>query len=279
MNYVAEIDHPMIDRRGRIDRRQKPVPRFATELEQAIELGTVEVLFQPQFLCADGSLAGAEALLRWYHPDAGELSGDRVFELAKEAGLAGPLTRYLCQAAMSAATKFPEAVRLSLNATPDDLADESYPGVIRESLSRSGFPASRLTLEITEQALVDRLDVTATVLRQMVNDGISIALDDFGAGFCNFRYLKVLPLAALKLDRSMVEGIATDRQDLAVFRAIMAMAHALDLRVIAEGVETEAQRKAVCREGCDRWQGFLGAKPLSASEFAALQSFFLPGKN
>lgn len=270
MNYVAEIAPPMIDRRGRSDRRQKPVPRFATELERAIEQDAIEILFQPQFLCTDGTVAGAEALVRWHHPEAGELAGDRVFALAKEAGLAAQLTRYLCKAAMTAAAEFPEAIRLSLNATADDLADQSYPGVIRESLVSSGFPASRLTLEITEQALVDQLDLTASLLRQMVNEGISIALDDFGAGFCNFRYLKVLPLAALKLDRSMIEGIATDRQDLAVFRAILAMARALDLRVIAEGVETEAQRQAVCREGCDRWQGFLGARPLTASEFSVL---------
>lgn len=270
MNHVAEIAHPMIDRRGRSDRRRKAAPRFAAALERAIDQGAIEVLFQPQFLCDDGSLAGAEALVRWHHPEAGELSGDRVFALAREAGLAGPLTRYLCHAAMTAAVAFPEPVRLSLNATADDMADEPYFEVIRECLLCSGFPASRLTLEITEQALVDRLDMTAGLLRQLVNEGISIALDDFGAGFCNFRYLKVLPLAALKLDRSMVEGIATDRQDLAVFRAIMAMAKALDLRVIAEGVETEAQRRAVCREGCDRWQGFLGARPLTASEFAAL---------
>ncbi len=268
MNDVAQIERPMTERRTRTDRRRSAAPEEAAELAHAINADAIQVLFQPQFLCESGVLAGAEALVRWDHREQGVLAGDRVFTLAREAGMADRLTRYVCAVAMKEAAQWPESWRLSLNATAEDLADGSYPDIIRESLRISGLPASRLTLEITEQALVDGLDTTAEMLRLLANEGIAIALDDFGAGFCNFRYLKVLPLAALKLDRSMVEGIATDRQDLAVFRAIMAMAQALDLLVIAEGVETEAQRLAVCREGCDRWQGFLGARPMAAEQLA-----------
>ena len=133
-----------------------------------------------------------------------------------------------------------------------------------------GFAPERLTLEITEQALVSELNRSAARLRHLADLGIRIALDDFGAGFCNFRYLKVLPLHSLKLDRTMIEGITDDARDLAVFRGIVAMARALDLKVVAEGIETEAQRDAVAREGCDAWQGFLGARPLEAAEFAEL---------
>jgi EAL domain-containing protein (putative c-di-GMP-specific phosphodiesterase class I) len=99
-----------------------------------------------------------------------------------------------------------------------------------------------------------------------------VALDDFGAGFCNFSYLKKLPLNALKLDRSMVEGIGDDLRDLAVLRGIVGMAQALDLEVIAEGVETEAQREAIVREGCSAWQGFLGAEPMTPARFAELST-------
>ncbi|QYU68699.1 EAL domain-containing protein [Leptolyngbya sp. 15MV] len=228
------------------------------------------MLFQPQFLCADNRIAGAEALVRWMHPVQGALAGDRVFAMAHEGGLAHRLAGYVCQQAMAQAAQWPGELRLALNATADDLADPAYPDLLHESLMRSGFPAARLTLEITEQALVDCLDSAARMLGALTDKGIAIALDDFGAGFCNFQYLKALPLAALKLDRSMVEGIATDRRDLAVFRAIMAMAKALDLKVIAEGIETDGQRVAVTREGCDRWQGFLGAAPMTAAEFGAL---------
>jgi EAL domain-containing protein (putative c-di-GMP-specific phosphodiesterase class I) len=270
MINVAKLPQPMTERRTRTDRRRQGGPEQAAELAAAIEGGAIEVLFQPQFLCDGGRLAGAEALVRWVHPVQGPLSGDRVFALAHESGLAHRLAEHVCHRAMTEAARWPADLRLSLNATADDLADPAYPQLLQDALARSRFAASRLTLEITEQALVDCLDSAARILGTLTDQGIAVALDDFGAGFCNFRYLKVLPLASLKLDRSMVEGIATDRRDLAVFRAIMAMARALDLRVIAEGIETSAQRDAVTQEGCDRWQGFLGAPPMTAEEFAAL---------
>lgn len=270
MSDTTGLQSEMIDRRTRTDRRLQAAPGEVAELAEAIAAGQIEVLFQPQFLCGDGQLAGAEALVRWDHPRHGMLAGDRVFVLAEEAGLADQLARSVCLAAMAAAAMWPEHLRLAINATARDLADPGYPAMLMECLAETYLPPARLTLEITEQALVDGLEQAAQVLARLTDRGIAIALDDFGAGFCNFRYLKVLPLAALKLDRSMVEGIATDRRDLAVLRAIMAMSRALDLRVIAEGIETESQRAAVCREGCDLWQGFLGAAPMSAALFADL---------
>jgi len=272
MINVAKLASPMNERRTRTrpDRRRPGSPEQVAELAAAIESGAIEVLFQPQFLCGDDRIAGAEALLRWVHPEQGALAGDRVFAMAHESGLAHRLTGHVCHQAMKQAAQWPGELRLALNATADDLADPAYPDLLNQALLRSGLAASRLTLEITEQALVDCLDSAARMLGALTDQGIAIALDDFGAGFCNFQYLKALPLAALKLDRSMVEGIATDRRDLAVFRAIMAMARALDLKVIAEGIETDGQRAAVAREGCDRWQGFLGAPPMAGAEFAAL---------
>ena len=261
---------PGRERRRRHDRRGKPAPGQALVLEQAIESSAIEVLFQPLFQCGAEAPAGAEALVRWHHPRQGLLAGDRVFALARDVGLADRLARYVCRSAMTVATGWPDHLRLSLNATAGDLADPGYPALILECLAQTGFPARRLTLEITEQALVEGIEGAVRMLGGLTDRGIAIALDDFGAGFCNFGYLKALPLAALKLDRTMVVGITTDRRDLAVFRAIMAMARALDLRVIAEGIETRAQQQAVCREGCDLWQGFLGAPPLPSAEFAAL---------
>ena len=137
-------------------------------------------------------------------------------------------------------------------------------------MAENGIAPERLTLEITEQAIVAQLDASAKRLKQLARHGIRIALDDFGAGFCNFGYLKRLPLDGLKLDRSMVEGIADDERDVAVLRGIMAMAWALGLWVVAEGVETEEQRQAIAREGCEKWQGFLGGAPMTAAEFARL---------
>ena len=136
----------------------------------------------------------------------------------------------------------------------------------------SGFRPRRLTLEVTEQTLIDDVSLSAKTMAEFGAQGIRIALDDFGAGFCNFRYLKILPLHYLNLDRSMIEGVTSDKRDVAVLRAIVAMARALDLKVIAEGIEDEEQRLVAAREGCTYFQGFLRAQPMSAAMFMELAS-------
>ena len=139
---------------------------------------------------------------------------------------------------------------------------------------RSGSEFLFLSLQDSSAQVVAKLlaDVerNAVCLRQLADLGIRIALDDFGAGFCNFRYLKHLPLHSIKLDRSMIEGITDDERDHAVLRGILAMANALDLGVTAEGIETEGQRAIVVQEGCTTWQGFLGSQPVLAEAFAEL---------
>ena len=161
-------------------------------------------------------------------------------------------------------------LRLSLNVTPNDLLAENFAAEFAALVRESGFAPWRLTLEVTEQVLLADVSHAARALGELAGQGMRIALDDFGAGFCNFRYLKLLPLHYLKLDRSMIDGVAGDARDLAVLRAIVAMAGALDLKVIAEGVETEGQRVLAAGEGCAFYQGFLRAQPMSAAEFGAL---------
>lgn len=261
---------PMTERRNKNDRRGADQHPLAGPLAEAIKQGAIEIVYQPQFSCGDNCVVGAEALVRWYSPEHVEVAGDIVFAIAEGAGLTSDLSRHVHEAAMLAAKDWPEHLRLSINVTAADIAATDFVQSISDALANTGFAADRLTLEITEQALVKDLDWSAERLQKLVDQGAQIALDDFGAGFCNFHYLKVLPLHWLKLDRSMVTGISHDPRDLAVLRGIVAMAHALDLSVIAEGVETDAQRDAVTSEGCAKWQGFLGSKPLSGSEFAAL---------
>jgi EAL domain-containing protein (putative c-di-GMP-specific phosphodiesterase class I) len=256
------------DRRGRNDRRNGG--RRLAELIAAIEQDQVEILFQPQFASADGRLVGAEALSRWHHPRLGRIGAEALFDMAERAGHAALLTRHIAGRALAVAAEWPAPLRLSLNVTASDLADEDFAEAILEALAATGFAPGRLTLEITEQALVAELDRSAEQLETLAAMGIAIALDDFGAGFCNFRYLKRLPLDYLKLDRSMIEGIVECERDLAVLRGILAMARALGLKVVAEGIENEAQREAVVREGCEKWQGFLGGMPMSAEAFLGL---------
>ena len=258
-----------IDRRARQDRRNLEPHPITEDLADALIANEIELLFQPQWR-ADGSLSGAEVLVRWEHPDHGSLAGDALVAIAQSGGIARRLSRHIARGAFKAALDWPEDLHLSLNVTAMDLFDRTFAEGLIEMIADYDFPPERLTLEITEQALVADLDRSATRLDTLAQQGIRIALDDFGAGFCNFRYLKVLPLHALKLDRAMIEGIAGDSRDLAVLRGIIAMARALEIDVLAEGVETEAQRDVVIDEGCAYWQGYLGGKPVNAEVFAEL---------
>ena len=262
---MAKIGHDQ-NRRTSKDRRAVPAWNEASGLSRALESDEIEVLFQPQF-AADGALAGAEALARWNRPDQVVIGGAALFEMADSAGLVAHLSRHVARTALAAAAGWPAGLRLSLNVTAADIAEASFVRAVASAVAKAGFPAERLTLEITEQVLVADLERSGERLRQLVGLGIRIALDDFGAGFCNFGYLKRLPLHYLKLDRSMVEGIDESARDLAVLRGILSMASALGLEVIAEGIEREGQREVVVREGCAAWQGFLGARPMTAASF------------
>jgi predicted signal transduction protein with EAL and GGDEF domain len=240
------------------------------DLLAALDRGQIEVVFQPQFALADDRLVGAEALARWQHPELGQIGAGPLFAIAERADHVAPLSRTVASQALVKAADWPEHLRLSLNVTPADLAAASFATEFAALVESSGCRPERLTLEITEQVLLADLERAARALGELSKRGMRIALDDFGAGFCNFRYLKVLPLDYLKLDRAMIEGLTEDPRDLAVFRAIAALARALDLEVIAEGVENEAQRALAAAEGAALYQGFLRAAPMSADEFARL---------
>ncbi len=260
------------DRRRLPDRRGARNDARAEELLTALDRREIEILFQPQFACDDGRVTGAEALVRWRRPDLGSLGAEALFALAARSRHRTALSRYIVRTALAAAAAWPAGLRLSLNVTAADLATAGFPDMIAAALAETGFEPERLTLEITEQTLVAELDRSAERLRLLADLGVHVALDDFGAGFCNFGYLKRLPLHSLKLDRSMIQDIEADPRDLAVLRAIVSLAHALGLKVIAEGVETEAQRATIAQEGCVDWQGFLGGEPMSAAAFAELAS-------
>lgn len=243
---------------------------LANELELALRLGQIEIRFQPQFACDSGRLVGAEALARWIHPTYGEIGANALFDIAAKAGLASELPRHVLSLAIKHARKWPDALGLSLNVTPRQLLDENFVAQLTAALGSAQIASHQVTLEITEELLLDDLDLAARQLMPLRALGMRIALDDFGAGFCNFDYLKRLPIDALKLDRSMISGIAESERDLAVLRAIVTLARALELDVVAEGIEKVTQRDVVIAEGCSTWQGFLGSRPLDRDRFGEL---------
>lgn len=245
--------------------------RSAAQLEgdllRALDRDEIEVLFQPQYACATDHLIGAEALARWNHPSLGRIGAGGLFAIAERTDHVPQLSRHIARIALRSARRWPGDLRLSLNVTPNDLAAEDFVAGLEALISESAFPGWRLTLEVTEQVLLADVAAAAKAFEGLSAGGIRFALDDFGAGFCNFRYLKLLPLNYLKLDRLMIEGVGTDPRDLAVLRGILAMARALGLEVIAEGVENEAQRLQIKAEGCLAYQGFLRSPPLAADDF------------
>lgn len=244
--------------------------QMETDLTAALARGEIEVLYQPQYRTADDALIGAEALARWQHPQLGRIGAGALFAVAERSDQIAALSRHIAERALTVAAQWPDNLRLSLNVTPTDIAQGNFARDLAGLVHRSGFDPNRLTVEIVEQALLTDLNKAAADLQELTQSGIRIALDDFGAGFCNFRYLKVLPLHYLKLDKTMVEGVASDERDRVILRGILAMAKALGLSVIAEGIESEAQRAAIQTEACDYYQGFLRAQPMSDGDFARL---------
>ena len=240
------------------------------DLLRALDRREIEVLFQPQFSCITGALTGAEALARWRHPTLGAIGARDLFAVAERAALVAPLSRHVVARALEDAATWPDSLTLSLNITPEELGDPRFAADFAALIGRSEIAPERLMLEITEDLLLRNLAQAASALKALRGLGFRTALDDFGSGFCNFRYLRELPLDALKLDKAMVEGVPADTTALAVLRAIIALAKALGLAVYAEGIEDEIQRAAITAEGCDYWQGFLRAQPMPSESVLAL---------
>jgi EAL domain-containing protein (putative c-di-GMP-specific phosphodiesterase class I) len=240
------------------------------DLLRALDRREIEVLFQPQFSCFSGAVVGAEALARWQHPTLGAIGARDLFAIAERAALVAPLSRHVVARALEDAATWPHNLTLSLNITPEELGDPRFAHDFAALIGQSSIAPQRLMLEITEDLLLRNLKQAAAALGALRNLGFRTALDDFGAGFCNFRYLRELPLDALKLDKVMVEGVPGDPTAIAVLRAIIQLGKALGLAVYAEGIETEIQCAAITAEGCDCWQGFLRAQPMQSAAVVAL---------
>ena len=255
-----------------IDHRGLSNQQLEAHLLAAIDRDEIEVLFQPQYRVGDDQLVGAEALARWQHPTLGRIGAGPLFTLAERADHVAQLSRHIACRALEAARRWPKGCNLSINVTSADLAASSFARDFIALVEESGLEPEQVTLEITEQVLLADLERTREILDELKAVGINLSLDDFGAGYCNFRYLKILPLDYLKLDRAMIDGVLDDERDLAVLRAIVAMARALDLRVVAEGVEEDEQLDLIAREGVQTYQGFLRAEPMGAEDFLKLAS-------
>lgn len=244
------------------------VPHRDLALEAAIAHERVEVLFQPLIDVRTGRVARAEALARsQISPD-----GDALFSRANAAGLGERLSRLVQRKALGCAAAWEgplKGLRVSVNLLPADIARDGYERWLLDEIAAAGIEPERVTVEITESALlVDRASAAERLCR-LRDLGLSIAVDDFGSGYANLSYLTSLPLDMLKIDKALVAGIVTGTRDRIVLEAMIRMARDLDLTVVAEGVETAAQLALLRDWGCDLYQGFLGAGALSHEELTA----------
>jgi diguanylate cyclase (GGDEF)-like protein len=238
-------------------------------LRKAIEDRQIAIMLQPQFAVVDGRLVGAEALARWHHPELDEIGAGQLFATADRCDLREELSNYIQEQAITLAAAWPPALadlRLSINLGAEEL-NEDYSDRLMRLLQQSGFAANRLTLELTEESLVRDIDLAAAQLELLRQRTVRVALDDFGTGYSSLAYLKTLPLDYLKLDKGMTPDIGGQGKERIVLRAIIAMGKALGLKIIAEGVEREAELEMLRAEGCDYFQGFLRSPALAPEAF------------
>jgi predicted signal transduction protein with EAL and GGDEF domain len=254
--------------------QQERLRRRAIEvdLREAVARRELMLLFQPIVRVADRRIVGAEALIRWRHPSLGLLAPEHFIPIAEEAGLISPIDAWALQKACVKAATWPEPVGLSVNLSPLQFAGAGLVEATRSALKAAGLPPSRLTLEVTETALLHddpHTQETVTSLRAL---GVTIAMDDFGTGYSSLSYLRHFEIARIKIDRTFTQSVDSQNASRVIVGAIVAIGAGLGIAVCAEGVETAEQLAAVARLGAQEAQGFFLHRPMPSREFAALLS-------
>jgi EAL domain-containing protein (putative c-di-GMP-specific phosphodiesterase class I) len=251
------------------DRPEAPQPRQRKDdlLAAVIAHEQIAVAFQPQINPLTGEVEGAEALARW----DGAPGAEQLFARAQAAGLSERLSRLVQRKALRAAAAWEgplRRLRLSMNLLADDIVRDSYEEWLLDQIDAAGIDPKRVTIEITENALLSDLETVAGRLGRLREHGIRVALDDFGTGYASLAYLGSLPLDALKVDRGLIAKIGSSERDRIVVQSIFRLARDLGLTIIVEGVESTAQLMLLAEWGCDLYQGFLGAGALDEMELA-----------
>jgi len=242
-----------------------------SQLRKAIERGELELFYQPKLRVETRTVCGAEALLRWRHPQRGIVPPSEFVSVAEESGLIAALGEWALHAACRQLVEWDAAglkrVPISVNLSPRQFQPQ-LPAIVQQAIGVTG-QAEYLRLEVTESSVMGDPHKAITLLRELKALGMKLSLDDFGTGYSSLSYLQKLPLDEIKIDRSFLSGISSEGGDAVLVDVIIAMAHGLGLTVVAEGVESEMQLEYLRKRGCDECQGFLFSQPLRAAEFAA----------
>jgi EAL domain-containing protein (putative c-di-GMP-specific phosphodiesterase class I) len=248
-----------------MEQRSQARRRLERDLQHALERDELHLYYQPLVGCATGEVLGFEALLRWHHPELGVVLPLEFIHLAEQTGLIAKIGQWVIETACEAAAGWTQPHWVAVNVSPVQFRLSDLPSIVSEALARTGLPASRLEIEISEGVLVEdpaRADVLSTLRAQ----GVRIALDDFGTGYSSLGYLQKFRFDKLKIDRSFIVRLGETEDATIIVRTIVGLAHSLGLSVAAEGVETPRQLAIVRDLMCDQVQGFLLGRPIQMDE-------------
>jgi EAL domain-containing protein (putative c-di-GMP-specific phosphodiesterase class I) len=244
--------------------------KLETRLRRALERNEFVLYYQPKVSLITGKLSGFEALLRWSPSEEEMISPARFIPILEDTGLIVPVGEWVlrtaCQQAKQWQVYLPDNAKMAVNLSARQFQDANLSQLVADVLDETGLDAEYLELEITESMLMEDTDHTIKILQQLHDMGIHLSIDDFGTGYSSLAYLKRMPIGTLKIDRSFVKDITTDSNDATVVQTIIAMAHTLKLRVIAEGSETADQIQFLREQQCDETQGFYFSRPLPANQ-------------
>ena len=253
-----------------------------SSLRMAIERKELSLEYQPQKDLATGEITGCEALIRWRHPELGLVSPNKFIPIAENSGLIGPIGEWVLRTACAQARQWQDqglpAVPVAVNVSTVQFGQKGFLRLIQTVLRETGLAPQYLELELTESLLLSNADVMLTMLQELKAMGLKLSIDDFGTGYSSLSYLRYFPVYKLKIDRSFVTDVATDPDDAAITGTIISMAKSLGLKVLAEGVENDAQLSFLRAHHCDEIQGFYFSQPLPPEDLAdRLRSSLLTG--
>lgn len=244
------------------DRRISIVRSMESDLRGALSAGEFLLHYQPKYCLASGRLTGAEALLRWTHPVKGAISPADFIPVAELSGLIVPIGEWVLAKACEALTQLPVDFRMAVNLSPVQFRRSDVAATVAGKLALAGIDPTRLEVEITESLLLEKNRATAGALEALKALGVTIALDDFGTGYSSLAYLCQFPFDTIKIDRSFVQTLETEPGSAAIVRAVVGLGRDFNLRVVAEGVETEGQKRMLGTFGCDEGQGYFLGRPM-----------------
>jgi len=283
-NFTSKLESDATDsglfRRGDHNASGAATVRLLGELRHAIDHAELTLVYQPKYDLDTLTVVGVEALLRWPHPRLGMLAPNRFLPLVRRHGLIRPVTDFVVNKALEDASKWHRSwgeVPVAINLFAPSLADIGLKDMIFAALAAKGLTGHALTVEITEDLVLENIGIARTVLNQLREKGIRVAIDDFGSGYAALSYLRDLPIDEVKLDRDFIAPVLLDERAGAVVRAVVDLAHVLGLTTVAEGVENAQAAERLREYGCDIGQGYFFSRPVPFDELLKIPTTAVSG--